>query len=48
VSQLRGFALLARAAGLLGQLAEEQRHPVAMDVYLEVDRYATYLPPETT
>ena len=27
---LRGFALLARAAGLLGQLAEELRHPVAM------------------
>jgi citrate synthase len=48
VSLLRGFALLARAAGLLGQLAEEQRHPVAMDVYLEVDRHATYLPPETT
>ena len=26
---LRGFALLARAAGLLGQIAEEQRRPVA-------------------
>ena len=26
------FALLARAAGLLGQLAEERRRPVAMDV----------------
>src|ERR1700746_2665486 len=42
-SLLRGFALLARGAGLLGQLAEEQRNPVAMGVYLEVDRHATYL-----
>lgn len=48
VSLLRGFALLARAAGLLGQLAEEQRRPVAMDVYLAVDRSATYIPPGTT
>ena len=37
---LRGFALLARAAGLLGQLAEERRRPVAMEVYLDVDRNA--------
>ena len=29
VELLRGFALLARAAGLLGQLAEERRRPVA-------------------
>jgi citrate synthase len=43
VEMLRGFALLARAAGLLGQLAEERRRPVAMDVYLEVDRNATYV-----
>jgi citrate synthase len=42
---LRGFALLARAAGLLGQLAEEQRDPIAMDVYLAVDRSAFYVPP---
>ena len=28
---LRGFALLARTAGLIGQLAEELRHPVAND-----------------
>jgi citrate synthase len=45
---LRGFALLARAAGLLGQLAEEQRRPIAMDMYLAVDRNATYVPPETS
>src|SRR3989441_5426153 len=40
VDMLRGFALLARAAGLLGQLAEEQRRPIAMDVYTTVDRNA--------
>lgn len=34
---LRGFALLARAAGLIGQLAEELRHPVANDIFLSVD-----------
>ena len=34
---LRAFALLARTAGLIGQLAEELRHPVANDVFLSVD-----------
>jgi citrate synthase len=43
---LRGFALLARTAGLLGQLAEEQRRPIGMDVYLTVDRNADYQPPD--
>ncbi|WP_343233645.1 citryl-CoA lyase [Streptomonospora sp. PA3] len=43
---LRGFALLARAGGLLGQLAEERRRPMAMDTYLLIDRNATYTPPE--
>ena len=43
---LRGFALLARTAGLLGHLAEEQRRPIGMDVYLTVDRNADYQPPE--
>jgi len=42
---LRGFALLARAAGLLGQLAEEQRTPIASDVYMAVDRNASYVSP---
>jgi citrate synthase len=46
VGLLRGFALLARTAGLLGQLAEEQRHPIGMDIYLAVDRNADYQPPE--
>ncbi|MFJ8027971.1 citryl-CoA lyase [Streptomyces sp. NPDC096311] len=34
---LRGFALLARTAGLIGQLAEEMRHPVGNDIFLSVD-----------
>jgi citrate synthase len=40
VEMLRGFALLARAAGLLGQLAEERRRPVALDMYMDIDRHA--------
>jgi citrate synthase len=43
---LRGFALLARCAGLLGQLAEEQRRPIASDIYMSVDRNAVYVNPE--
>jgi len=45
VEMLRGFALLSRAAGLLGQLAEEQRRPIGMDAYLAVDRNAVYVDP---
>ncbi len=43
---LRGFALLARAAGLLGQLAEEQRRPIAAQMYIAIDRGAYYVPPD--
>jgi citrate synthase len=43
---LRGFALLARTAGLLGHLAEEQRRPVGMDIYLTIERNADYQPPD--
>ncbi|MEU6259732.1 citryl-CoA lyase [Streptomyces sp. NPDC047043] len=46
VDLLRGFALLARAAGLLGHLAEERRHPIGMDVYTAVDRNAAYVAPD--
>ncbi|MCL8024498.1 citryl-CoA lyase [Nocardioides bruguierae] len=42
---LRGFALLARAAGLLGQLAEELRMPVGMDTYLTVEHHARFVDP---
>lgn len=44
---MRGFALLARCAGLLGHLAEEQ-HPetqAGMDIYLAVDRNTDYRSP---
>ena len=45
IELLRGFALLARAAGLLGQLAEERRRPIGMDIYRTVDGNATYVDP---
>ncbi len=45
IEMLRGFALLARAAGLLGQIAEEQRRPIGMDAYLAIDRNAEYVDP---
>jgi citrate synthase len=45
VDLLRGFALLARAAGLLGHLAEEKSAPLGMDIYTTVDRHARYVPP---
>jgi citrate synthase len=45
IELLRGFALLARAAGLLGQLAEERRRPIGMDVYRTVDGNASYVDP---
>ncbi|HZB67363.1 MAG TPA: citryl-CoA lyase [Ornithinibacter sp.] len=47
VELLRGFALLARAAGLLGQIAEERRRPIGMDAYLMVDRNAEYVDPQS-
>jgi citrate synthase len=43
---LRGFALLARTAGLIGQLAEELRRPVGNDVFLSVDLHNRSVPPE--
>jgi citrate synthase len=43
---LRGFALLARTAGLIGQLAEELRHPVANDVFLSVDLHNRSVAPD--
>lgn len=39
---LRGFALLARTAGLLGHLAEEMRDPVGMQIYSDVDGNLDY------
>jgi citrate synthase len=45
VGILRGVALLARAAGLLGHLAEEMRRPIGGQIYAAVDRAADYQPP---
>jgi citrate synthase len=45
VPLLRGFALLARTAGLLGHLAEEMQSPIGMRLYREVDERAKYAPP---
>ncbi|MBP2370921.1 citryl-CoA lyase [Pseudonocardia parietis] len=42
---LRGFALLARTAGLIGQLAEELRNPVGNDIFLSVDLNNRSVPP---
>ena len=42
---LRGFALLARAAGLVGHLAEEMRDPIGSAIYADVDRATAYDPP---
>lgn len=44
IEMLRGFSILARAAGLLGHLAEEQRTPIAPSIYQLVDRNAVYVP----
>ena len=42
---LRGLALLARTAGLLGHLAEETERPIGMRLYREIDERAIYDPP---
>lgn len=44
---LRGFALLARSAGLLGHIAEERRDPIADKIYKSVDQNAVYVAPNT-
>jgi citrate synthase len=41
---LRGFALLARCAGLLGHLAEEMRQPIGMQLYADVEHATEYRP----
>jgi citrate synthase len=37
--------LLARTAGLLGHIAEEQRQPIGDAIYASVDRAADYQRP---
>jgi len=43
---LRGFALLARTAGLLGHLAEEMRRPAGPGIYRQADESIRYVPPD--
>jgi citrate synthase len=38
---VRGFALLARTAGLVGHLAEEMEHPIGRQLWLDVEHRAT-------
>jgi hypothetical protein len=45
---LRGFALLARTAGLLGHLAEEMRRPAGPGIYTQADHSVRYQPPAAT
>lgn len=42
---LRGFALLARTAGLLGHIAEERRRPIGRQLYADVEEHTDYQPP---
>jgi citrate synthase len=46
VETLRGFALLARTAGLLGHLAEEKRRPIGLDIAAAVDGATDYQLPD--
>lgn len=43
---VRGVALVARSAGLLGHIAEEMRDPIGRRLYDAVDRNAEYVAPE--
>lgn len=42
----RGFAIVSRAAGLVAEVLEEQRSPIAMDVWQTVDEKMTYVESE--
>ena len=44
---LRGFALLARTAGLLGHLAEEMRNPAGQGMYEQIDGSTRYVAPDS-
>jgi citrate synthase len=45
LAMLRGVALLARCAGLLGHLAEEMRQPIAGAMFADVESHARYVDP---
>jgi citrate synthase len=42
---VRGILLVARAAGMVGHLAEEQEHPIGWAVWREIEQRVTYSPP---
>lgn len=42
---VRGFALIARTAGLVGHLAEEMEQPIGFKLYGDIEQRATYEPP---
>jgi len=42
---VRGFALIARTAGLVGHLAEGMERPIGFKLYADVEERATYDPP---
>ena len=44
---LRGVVLLARCAGLLGHIAEEIRHPIANEIFQDVESHARYSPAQS-
>jgi len=43
---IRGVVLLARCAGLVGQLAEEMRRPIARQIFDQVESHAVYVAPD--
>ncbi len=47
VQIIRGVVLLSRCAGLLGQLSEEMRRPIAREIFEDVEQHAVYRPLES-
>ena len=43
---VRGLMLVARAAGMVGHLAEEQEHPIGWDVWREIEGRVAYQAPD--
>ncbi len=43
-ASVRGFALIARTAGLVAQLAEEAEHPIGRSLAVDVERRVRYDP----